>query len=279
MALLVLAGACRDFSAADDFDGSSDEDENLGGSSNQDASAPDGGNPTSSDGNGGHPANTSSGGQSPTSAGGASGGAGGSIDNLGGVPEFGEVCGKEGVKIYELLDDFEDGDLSLSEEGGRTGEWSAKSSEMGFSLLVETDLLDAQNKALHFEHSFDSTITGSFLEGNGFYDISAYRALEFRVRGPVFGSNDLIFKLATHATTTDYYAGGHTMFPSWHTVTFCFVHEDPDPEDKYQLKQQGWGGVDEDLLLDLARSMQFFTNNPDPVDLWIDDVRLVGLRD
>ncbi len=219
------------------------------------------------------------GGSSEPSAPGGSGGNGGS----GGGSSSGTV-----------LDDMEDGDSSIPEEGGRVGAWYVYNDATGSQDPPESaDFAMSQLSEPRGDSTFAAHSSGDgFTEwGAGFgfdlnndgttrgtYDASAYSGVSFWARS---GAGSLAIRVGlsdaqtsaeggqcdpnTEDSCDDAFGANLQLTSEWQQFTLSFA----------ELQQDGWGMQFPGIQRDQLYSMQFEVGTNVAFDVWVDDIMLV----
>jgi hypothetical protein len=186
-----------------------------------------------------------------------------------------------------LLDDFEDGNLILPPNDGRSGDWSSYSDGTGtldpdIESAAIGDGVDGSTMAANMAGTgFQSWGAGfgPIFNGVGCYDASVYEGVSFAAKG----SGYLRFAVTTaeihesfdcdadvEECSNYYHAPDIVLTDAW------VVHEFTWDE----LAQPGWGpakplSLDKMVGLSFAHLADLPEGGPD-FDLWIDDVRFLG---
>lgn len=190
----------------------------------------------------------------------------------------------------ELLDDFEDGDLTVLANADRTGRWTLfqDDTDPTINLANSSECAARGARALRVEtagtRDWGAAAAVFFLADSSMtYDLSGYRGLSFWAADAAEGQG-LALRFGLNTVDTAYGMGCTTCSDNYNTeVSLSSAWQRVDVEFA-QLAQEGWGVPQKPLDLRRALSLVLWLsprpipNQPPvpgrPVELWIDDVRL-----
>ena len=200
-----------------------------------------------------------------------------------------------GGTIDDVIDDMEDGDGAIIEEGtGRIGAWYTYNDEseggeqtpaMGSDFVMET-LPEPRGESTQAAHTvgqgFDDWGAGVGFDLNGpdgadkgTYDASGYAALSFWAKRGEAGPSTVLVTLNDDQTSPeggecdeaadechDHFGAVVRLSDQWelHTVKFA------------DLAQEGWGKAFDAAHVNALYAIQFQIASSETFDLWIDDI-------
>lgn len=182
----------------------------------------------------------------------------------------------------ELIDDLEDGDLSILPVQGRNGAWHTSQDETSDAPLLTN--VEAGGEGKRGIHGVGGPYTGwgagmgfTFVEKDGgleSYDATGYEGVSFMVRGGPEAGDNLRLSIRdgnndpSGGICQDCWDSFQIQLPLTGEWTRHYVRFD-------ELRQQGFGDSFPRLAVDRLYALEFQTMEDDSMDLFIDEVGFV----
>jgi hypothetical protein len=187
------------------------------------------------------------------------------------------------------LDDFEDGNGQVAAAAGRNGYWFTAKDEKGSTIEPTGEFkvadggagskkaANVKGKTVAVDGAWGATVGVNFVQG-GFYDVSKYAGVSFKIKAAKAGSVRVKFHDVNTVPQGGICSSGCwnafgkdlSVAPEWQEVKVLFS----------ELKQQdGWGDPrPASLATNKVQSLEWSIDKGQEFDVWIDDVQLIDCK-